>query len=350
MARSLKKSLKILSLIVVIIGGLPPIIEYINGNSDGDNYEENSGTVISIKNLDNESVGINYGDIYKKEGDTTSIVVNYITNYISEGSKILGPKINEIIQDGDLKSKEYNINENESCITNSIGVDFIKISAGEFMMGSPSNEKYREKDEGPVHKVTIEKPFYLGKFEVTQGQWQKVMGNNPSTFKGEDLPVEGVSWNDAQEFVDKLNEMEKTDKYRLPSEAEWEYACRVGTNTKYFFGEDESKLGDYAWYLSNSNNETHPIGQKKPNAWGIYDIYGNVWEWVQDKWHEDYSSAPSDGSAWEGGVYSYVARGSSFRRTSSKEDPDFAGCRSANRGGNRDLITYDKGFRLLREL
>ena len=127
-------------------------------------------------------------------------------------------------------------------------MEFVLIPAGEFMMGSPSNEKGRYDDEGPVHKVTIKNSFYMGKYPVTQKQWKKVMGNNPSNFKGEDRPVENVSWEDVHEFVKKLNEKEGTDKYRLPSEAEWEYACRAGTQTRYSFGDDESKLNEYAWY------------------------------------------------------------------------------------------------------
>lgn len=250
------------------------------------------------------------------------------------------------------ETSSFNDNgEASESFVNSIGMDFVKIPAGEFMMGSPYDEKHREKDEGPVHKVTIEEPFYLGKFEVTQEQWQKVMGNNPSSFKGENLPVEDVSWNDAQEFVKKLNEKEGTDKYRLPSEAEWEYACRAGSTAKYSFGNDELKLGEYAWYLNNSEGETHPVGQKNPNLWGLYDMCGNVWEWVQDTYHSDYSSAPSDGSAWVSGGYSHVARGSSFNRSYFVKSPATAGCRSANRGGgDNDKGLDDKGFRLLMEI
>ena len=268
-----------------------------------------------------------------KFGSTTAVTVVYIVPTTTK------------------ETSYYNDNgESSESFVNSIGMDFVKIRAGEFMMGSPYDEKYREKDEGPVHKVTIEEPFYLGKFEVTQEQWQKVMGNNPSGFKGENLPVEDVSWNDAQEFVKKLNEKEGTDKYRLPSEAEWEYACRAGSTTKYSFGNDESRLKEYAWYLNNSESETHPVGQKKPNLWGLYDMYGNVWEWVQDTYHSDYSSAPSGGSAWVSGGYSHVARGSSFNRPYFDKSPATAGCRSANRGGGNDTELADKGFRLLMEI
>lgn len=233
------------------------------------------------------------------------------------------------------------------------GIEFIRIPSGDFMMGS--NEYNNEQQ---IHKVNIGNPFYLGKYPVTQKQWVAVMGNNPSYFKGDDLPVESVSWEDVQKFIKRLNKREGTDNYRLPSEAEWEYACRAGTTTRYYFGDDESKLGDYAWYSGYSTYEewnknkdkiskegTHPVGQKKSNPWGLYDMHGNVWEWVQDKYHGDYEGASSDGSAWEDGDSSNrVLRGGSW-------DYDARGCRSAFRnGGDPDDRGYDVGFRLLRKL
>jgi len=233
----------------------------------------------------------------------------------------------------------------DSDYTNSIGMEFMKIPAGEFMMGSPSGEEGRyDDDEGPVHKVTIEESYYLGTYEVTQKQWREVMGNDPSNFKGDDLPVEKVSWNDVQEFIEKLNEMEGTNKYRLPSEAEWEYACRAGTTTRYYFGGDDSKLKAYAWYSSNSD-ETHPVGQKKPNPWGLYDMHGNVYEWCQDRYHSDYNGAPSDGSAWEsGGSSRRVGRGGSWISLAGR-------CRSAFRGDYDPVLRYKYlGFRVLREI
>ncbi len=222
-------------------------------------------------------------------------------------------------------------------------LEFALIPDGEFDMGSPSNEAGRSDNEGPVHHVKISRAFYMSKYEITQKQWRDVMGTNPSYFKGDDLPVEQVSWNDVQDFIKKLNKNEGTDKYRLPSEAEWEYACRAGTTTRYSFGDGES-LGEYAWYNDNLSSTTHPVGQKKPNSWGLYDMHGNVWEWVQDKYHGDYNGAPSDGSAWEsidssyrvfrGGSWSYLAR---F-------------CRSADRDGlGPQFPNRDTGFRLLQE-
>ena len=169
-----------------------------------------------------------------------------------------------------LASKVYgSIKEPEKIAKqdNSIGLKFTLIPAGEFYMGS---EEYDE--EKHVHKVRINNPFYLGTYPVTQREWKAVMRRNPSDFKGDDLPVEVVSWDNVQKFIKKLNEKEGTGKYRLPSEAEWEYACRAGTTTRYLFGDDESELGDYAWYGENSDGKTHPVGQKEHNPWGLYDI------------------------------------------------------------------------------
>lgn len=194
-------------------------------------------------------------------------------------------------------------NLSSNSLINSIGMEFILIPAGEFDMGSPIREKRRKLWESPVHRVKIEKPFYLGRYPVTQEQWRKVMVNNSSYFKGEKRPVENVSWTETQVFFRKLNALEDAEginqAYRLPTEAEWEYAARAGTETSYFFGDDESKLIEYAWFLENSGLETHMVGLKKPNPWGLYDIYGNVGEWVQDEYHISYKGAPVNGRAWE---------------------------------------------------
>ncbi len=229
-------------------------------------------------------------------------------------------------------------------INNSIGMEFVLITAGEFDMGSPSNELGRT-DESPVHHVKISKAFYMGKYEVTQKQWRDVMGSSPSYFKGDNLPVESVSWNEVQEFIKKLNQKEGSNKYRLPSEAEWEYAARAGTTTRYSFGEDASKLGDYAWYDANSGSKPHDVGQKKPNPWGLYDMYGNVWEWMHDIYHNNYSGAPIDGSSWESGVgSSRVVRGGYWRLIAKY-------CDSADRGPNdpSNRLGY-LGFRLVRDV
>lgn len=250
-------------------------------------------------------------------------------------------------ESGDLKKPENLENSETAEIFASpfTGIEFVLIPAGEFEMGSPSEEQGRFPNECPAHRVTIKKSFYIGKSSVTQKQWKKIMGRNPSHFKGEDRPVEMVSWIEVQKFVEKLNEKEHTDKYRLPSEAEWEYASRAGTQTRYHFGNDESKLDEYAWYAENSSGQTHTISQKKPNSWGLYDMYGNVWEWVQDNWHENYKGSPSNGSSWEDENSSHkVSRGGSWYCSAIL-------CRSASRfkRGSENHIS-NLGFRLLREL
>jgi formylglycine-generating enzyme required for sulfatase activity len=166
------------------------------------------------------------------------------------------------------------------------------------------------KDEMPQHEVAL-KSFSMGKYEITQEQWYVIMGTLPSKFKGRTLPVEQVSWDEAQEFVKKLSE--KTGKlYRLPSEAEWEYAARAGSQTYYSFADNAGELNAFAWFNNNADRQTHPVGEKSPNAFGLYDMHGNVWEWVQDKQNESYVGAPSDGSAWATGTNERVLRGGSW--------------------------------------
>ena len=219
------------------------------------------------------------------------------------------------------------------------GIEMVWIPAGSFDMGSPKDEKGRDKGE-TQHRVTLTKGFWMGKYEVTQAQWQAVMGNNPSRFKGSNLPVEEVSWNDCQDFIRKLN-AKGQGAFRLPTEAEWEYACRAGTQSRFCFGDSDSSLGTYAWYRSNSGWKTHEVGQKSPNRWNLYDMHGNVWEWCQD-WKGDYPSGsvtdptgPSTGSG-------RVRRGGGWRL-----NPRY--CRSADRsGGGPGLRRDDLGFRLAR--
>lgn len=185
-------------------------------------------------------------------------------------------------------------------------IELVRISPGSFMMGSNDGGA----DEKPVHQVTINYSFYMGKYEVTQKQWQSVMGSNPSHFKecGGNCPVEQVSWNDAQDFIMKLNQMNNAYIYRLPSEAEWEYACRAGTT-----GDFAGNLSEMAWYAENAGFKTHAVGGKKPNTWRLFDMHGSVEEWCQDWFHETYSGAPADGSTWlTGGVQEWrVFRGGS---------------------------------------
>jgi formylglycine-generating enzyme required for sulfatase activity len=203
----------------------------------------------------------------------------------------------------------------------------VLIPAGEFLMGSPDSDSNASVLEKPQHRVRITKPFYLGRYPVTQEQWEAVMGDNPSTVKGPKNPVEQVSWNDCQEFLGKLNKRQgnSAGKFVLPSEAQWEYACRAGSTTRYCFGDDESKAGEYTWYHANSDGKTHPVGRKKPNAWGLYDIHGNVWEWCHD-WYEEgyYARSPMDDPMGAATGSWRVLRGGRWF-------PPVLGCRSALR-------------------
>ena len=164
-------------------------------------------------------------------------------------------------------------------------------------MGSTDNQYGRAQYTTPVHAVTLQ-GFEISAYEVTQAQYQAVMGVNPSYFKGENNPVETVSWYDARAFCTALSAMTGRT-FTLPSEAQWEYACRAGTTTLYSYGDSDTLLGDYAWYYTNSGSRTHTVGAKLPNNWGLYDMMGNVYEWCLDSWHTNYTGAPTDGSAWE---------------------------------------------------
>jgi formylglycine-generating enzyme required for sulfatase activity len=236
--------------------------------------------------------------------------------------------------------------EASKTLRNRIGMEFILIPAGEFQMGSndkdaSDDEEPAHGDEKPVHTVRITQPFYLGKYEVTQDQWQAVMGNNPSYFKGKaNRPVDSVSWEDVQEFIRRLNSQEGGATYRLPTEAEWEYAARAGTTTRWSFGDDASHLGRYAWYNENADGETHPVGQLQPNPWGLYDMHGNVWEWVQD-WYGEYASGTAVDPMGPSSGPNRVNRGGSFYYPARD-------CRSAGRGSFAHGTRYAYfGFRLL---
>ena len=231
---------------------------------------------------------------------------------------------------------------------NGIKLEMIAIPGGKFLMGTEDEEierlckKYDGewfKNEKPQHEVTVQ-PFFMGKYPITQAQYQQVMDKNPSHFQGNERPVEKVDWDDAVKFCQRLSEQTGTG-YRLPTEAEWEYACRAGTSTQYYFGNDEDQLKEYAWYGDNSS-ETHPVGEKKPNQWGLYDLHGNVWEWCQDDWHENYRDASNDGSARVLGYENIkvIRSGSWFC------DPEY--CRSATRYiDTRDFRSINIGFRVV---
>ena len=214
---------------------------------------------------------------------------------------------------------------------NGVSFDMVRVEGGTFRMGATSEQEDEAySNEKPVHSVTLSS-YYIGKTEVTQALWQAVMGSNPSNFKGSNLPVECVSWNDCQEFIKKLNRLTGRN-FRLPTEAEWEFACRGGNNSCGYKYSGSNKLGSVAWYIGNSGGKTHPVGTKAPNELGIYDMSGNVWEWCSD-WYADYTSysqtnptGPQSGSyrVIRGGCWSNGARG----------------CRSSIRTDNYPTIRY----------
>jgi len=246
------------------------------------------------------------------------------------------------------------------------GIEFVWIPAGKFMMGQTESEKqwliatagemrYKASflKELPRHEVRITQGFWLSKYEVTQGQWVAVMdGQNPAFFTeakvGQDWrnhPVEQVSWDEIQAFLKKLNVNAEKEMYRLPSEAEWEYAARAGTETLFAFGDDADTLKEYAWYDENSGGTTHPVGTLKPNAWGVHDMHGNVWEWVSD-WFDAayYAQSPKENSQGPASGSYRVIRGGGWGN-------DAGACRAARRNqnapGGRDVLF---GFRLLKTL
>ena len=219
---------------------------------------------------------------------------------------------------------------------------FVLIPAGQFIMDNPSDEEDKDSDAGPTHMVRISKPFYMSVYEVTQEQYEKVMNRNPSRFKGPRHPVETVSWRDAEEFRRKLSSIDD-GRYRLPTEAEWEYACRAGTTTAYYWGDDFD--GRYAWAITNSKAATHEVETRLPNAWGLHDMAGNVAEWCQD-WYGPYDPNSADQVDPKGpseGVY-HILRGGSWGHTR-------ASCRSAHRNWHTPDHTYDDcGIRIVMDV
>ncbi len=228
-----------------------------------------------------------------------------------------------------------------SVVSGAGGIEFVRIPAGTFQMGCSSEDAQCLPRENPPHAVRITKDFELGRYEVTQAQWQAVMGTNPSQFKGDALPVETVTWNDVQEFLKKLNARNDGYQYRLPTEAEWEYAARAGTT-----GPHPGNPGEIAWSNDNAGNKTHPVGGKKPNAWGLYDMVGNVWEWVQDSYDEKYYNGGSttDPQGPASGAYK-VLRGGSWYSLAARARVSFRNYEGAP--GYR--FNGEVGFRLLRE-
>jgi formylglycine-generating enzyme required for sulfatase activity len=188
-------------------------------------------------------------------------------------------------------------------------MEFVRIPAGDVQLGCSPGDTECYGDEKPAHPVRITKAFEMGRYEVTQAQWEAAMGTNPSRFKRADRPVERVSWDDAQEFLKRLNARQDGYRYRLPTEAEWEYAARAGSSEK-----NTGPLDAVAWYGGNSGGQTHPVGQKQANRWGLYDMQGNVWEWCQDRFDENYyQSSPGQDPQGPSSGPSRILRGGSWK-------------------------------------
>ena len=227
-------------------------------------------------------------------------------------------------------------------VTNAVGMHLAQIPSGRFILGSPDSEPGRIPNE-TRRNVTFETAFCIGVTEVTQKQWRKVMGSDPSFFKGDDLPVEQITWQEAINFCKRLSEMED-GTYRLPTEAEWEYACRAGRTTAYNTGNGEESMAEAGWFRKNGDNQTHPVGLKKPNAWGLYDMHGNVSEWCADRAEGDAGTDPSGSGLVDQEILAERDhRGGSWGLNASD-------CRSASRHRNNGAFQYfDLGLRVVCE-
>jgi formylglycine-generating enzyme required for sulfatase activity len=280
-----------------------------------------------LRDYQKEHLGLSDDDVVDIDSKYGLIIVSRLRNFAN----------NELIIVKEYKPKNLILD-----LPNGVKLELVDISAGSFMMGSDERDA-----EQPVHRVTVT-AFKMGKYPITQKQYEAVMGNNPSHFKSdENLPVDQVSWLDAIAFCKKLSEM-TGQNVMLPSEAQWEYACRAGSTGKYCFGDDDQQLENYAWYDKNSENKTHPVGAKLPNAWGLYDMHGNVWEWCADDWTDNYEGAPTDASIWIKDIKNYEApetikllRGGSWINYAQN-------CRSACRDSSFARIqNFDIGFRVV---
>ncbi len=216
-------------------------------------------------------------------------------------------------------------------------MELVYVKSGRFMMGSKSGAA----EEKPAHEVTISRAFYMAKHEVTQQQYERVAGEHPSKVEGAALPVEAVSWKDAQGFCEELSRRTGR-KIRLPTEAEWEYACRAGSTSSYCFGDGKTTLGKYAWYGGTSSGKTHPVARKRANAWGLHDMHGNVQEWCAD-WYDPqyYGDSPQENPTGPTSGRRHVVRGGSWKDGNPR-------CRSASRGSLHPSIRLESfGFRVV---
>ena len=268
---------------------------YIDGKKIGQSPRVFNGIMVGNHKVEIKKDG--YGTDSKTvsilEGQTASLSGVLTTNAsssVSSGTSLTGNTITIPVKDG-------------------ISIDMVRVKAGTFTMGATAEMKNPYDDEKPTHRVTLTNDYYIGKYEVTQALWQAVMGNNPSKFKGDNLPVEQVSWNDCQEFISKLNRI--TGKlFRLPTEAEWEYAARGGNKSRGYQYSGSNNLSDVAWYKDNSGSETHAVGSKQANELVIYDMTGNVWEWCQDRYGKYSSSSQTNPTGATSGSFRVIRGGS----------------------------------------
>ena len=298
---------------------------YIDGNKVGQSPRVFNGIMVGNHKVEIKKDG--YGTDSKTvnilEGQTATLAGVLTTNTTASsttGSSLSGNTITIPVKDG-------------------ISIDMVRVEAGTFTMGATPKMKDPYDDEKPTHQVTLTNDYYIGKYEVTQALWQAVMDNNPSNFKGDNLPVECVSWDDCQEFISKLNSI--TGKtFRLPTEAEWEYAARGGKKSRGYQYSGSNNISDVAWYNDNSGSKTHAVGSKQANKLGIYDMTGNVWEWCQDR-KGSYSSSSQ--------VNPTGANSGSFRVNRGGSWGYIAGfCRSSYRfGSTPNRRSYDLGLRLV---
>ena len=290
-----------------------------------DAYQEGKNIIITYETDKAGSVG----DVYCSTdgGRTWGVPLKQVTGDVNKQVQAGSHRIVWDVLSEREKLAGANISfkvEANSCrfMVNGVSFEMVRVEGGTFRMGATSEQKDEAWDrEKPVHSVTLS-GYYIGKTEVTQVLWEAVMGINPSRFKGDYLPVENVSWDDCQEFIRKLNSM-TGQNFRLPTEAEWEFACRGGNNSRGYKYSGSNNLGSVAWYDGNSGNKTHPVGTKAPNELGIYDMSGNVWEWCAD-WYGDYSSGAQTNPTGPYGGSNRVYRGGSWNY-------DVGRCRSSNR-------------------
>ena len=295
-----------------------------------DGYESEEGTV-KLKasapsnlqiTLTRESVGVGIANQQQSENQQSS------NTYVASSSNNSSGSLSVVSGSNTISIP----------VKNGISIDMVKVEAGTFMMGATSEMKDPYDDEKPVHQVTLTNDYYMGKYEVSQALWEAVMGSNPSEYKGDNRPVETVSWNDCQEFISKLNSMTGR-KFRLPTEAEWEYAARGGKKSRSYQYSGSSNISDVAWYDGNSGSKTHPVGTKQANELGIYDMSGNVYEWCSD-WYGSYSSSSQTNPTGADSGSSRVYRGGSWIYIAWL-------CRLSYRAGNTPgYRSYGLGLRL----